>query len=204
PVTNYGTGFSPYFIPLALWVGALVMFFVVTPISASGIEGHHPSLIVALGSYWPAALVATAQAVIMLVVLRLGLGLTPVNAPALYGFVILSALVFVAIIQWLSGTFGIAGKFLAVVLLMLQLTSAAGTFPLQLVAPFFQTISRYLPMTYVVAGLRQAISGGDLAALRHDALILACYGMAAIALMTVTARRAKSWSRDRLQHGIEL
>jgi len=53
-----------------------------------------------------------------------------------------------------------AGKFVAIVLLMLQLTSSGGTFPMQTVPRFFQLINPWLPMTYVVSGLRQAISGG--------------------------------------------
>ena len=53
-------------------------------------------------------------------------------------------------LQFLSASFGAVGKFLSIVLLMLQLTSAAGTFPIETVPRFFQVINPFLPMTYVV------------------------------------------------------
>ena len=74
-----------------------------------------------------------------------------------------AALAFTAILQLLSAAFGTAGKFVAVVLLMLQLTSSAGTFPHRRLVPrFFQVISPVLPDDLRRSrGLRQAISGGE-------------------------------------------
>ena len=94
---------------------------------------------------------------------------------------------------------GTAGKFVAVVLLMLQLTSSAGTFPIQTVPRFFQVINPFLPMTYVVTGLRQAISGGDTTRVLWCALILLGYAVGAIALTTLAARRRRRWTMDRLK-----
>ncbi len=204
PVPNYGTGFSPYFIPLSLWIGALMTFFVVQPVPPRAIEEGHPAPVAALAGLWPAALLAIAQSVILLVVLHTALGLHPRSMPALIAFAALASVVFVAILQWLSGTFGIAGKLFAIVLLMLQLTSSAGTYPLQTLPGFFRAISPFLPMTYVVAGLRQAISGGNWAALASDARHLAVFGLIAVALMTGTAYWARSWSHDKLHHELEL
>ncbi|MDI6691928.1 MAG: YhgE/Pip domain-containing protein [Anaerosomatales bacterium] len=204
PVPNYGTGFSPYFIPLVLWVGALMAFFVAHPLPARAIEERRPPLEAALSGYWPAALIGIAQTVVMLAVLQIALGLKPTNALALYAFTVLSALTFLAILQWLSAAFGPVGKFLSIVLLMLQLTSSAGTFPLETVPPFFQAINPYLPMTYVVAGLREAISGGDMARLASDARILVAFLFGALALSTITAWRARTWSPERLRPALEL
>ncbi len=204
PVPNYGTGFSPYFIPLALWVGALMVFFIISPIPGKAVQDRRSPVVVALGGFWSAALIAIGQSVVMLLVLRFGLGLDPVSAPALYAFTALSAIVFVAVLQWLSATFGPAGKILSIVLLMLQLTSAAGTFPLETAPGFFRAINPYLPMTYVVSGLRQAISGGDWSVLGHDALMLAAFGALALALTSVTAWRARSWDAERLEPALAL
>jgi putative membrane protein len=161
-VPTYGTGFTPYFIPLALWVGALLTFFIVKPLHGRALASGANPLIVALASYLPGAAFGILQAIILMAVVQFGLGLKPVNVLATYAFTILAALVFTAILQMLNGAFGAVGKLISIVVLMLQLTSAGGTFPTQMIPGFFQAINPFLPMSYVVIGMRQTISGGDL------------------------------------------
>jgi putative membrane protein len=204
PVPNYGTGFAPYFIPLALWVGALMAYFLVRPLGGRALASTLRDPYVALSGLWPGVVITWLQAVVMLVVLQVFLGLDPVQPVALYAFTLVAALTFTAILQLLSAAFGTAGKFVAVVLLMLQLTSAAGTFPLQLVPRFFQVINPLLPMTYVVTGLRQAISGGDLRAVAVNGLILLGYAIAAVGLTVLTAHRRRTWTMDRLKPVLSL
>ena len=204
PVPNYGTGFAPYFIPLALWVGALMAYFLVRPLGGRALASTLRDPSVALSGLWPGVVITWLQAVVMLVVLQVFLGLDPVRPVALYAFTLVAALTFTAILQLLSAAFGTAGKFVAVVLLMLQLTSAAGTFPLQLVPKFFQVINPLLPMTYVVTGLRQAISGGDLHAVALNALVLLGYAAAAVGLTMLTAHRRRTWTMDRLKPVLSL
>ena len=199
PVPNYGTGFAPYFIPLALWVGALMTYFLVRPLSGRALASTLSDPYVALSGLWPAVAITWLQSVVMLLVLQLALGLAPVRPLALYGFTLVAALTFTAVLQLLSAALGPAGKFVAVVLLMLQLTSSAGTFPIETVPRFFQVINPYLPMTYVVAGLRQAISGGDLTSIALNALILLGYAAGAVLLVMLTARRRRTWTMDRLK-----
>jgi len=198
-VPNYGTGFAPYFIPLALWVGALMAYFLVRPLRGRALASTLSDPAVALSGLWPALLVTWLQSVVMLMVLQLALGLAPVRPLALYGFTLVAALAFTAIMQLLSAALGTAGKFAAVVLLMLQLTSSAGTFPIQTVPRFFQVINPFLPMTYVVTGLRQAISGGDLSQVGMCAAVLLGYAAGAVVLTTLTARRRRVWTMDRLK-----
>ena len=107
---------------------------------------------------------------------------------------LVAAFAFTAILQFLSAALGTAGKFAAIVLLMLQLTSSGGTFPMQTVPRFFQIINPWLPMTYVVSGLRQAISGGDLRALALDAAVL--LGFAALARVCDYTDRAPQADLD--------
>lgn len=203
-VPNYGTGFAPYFIPLALWVGALVVFFLFRPLPAATAGSSRSPFALALGGYLPGAAIAAVQALLLYAVVHLALGLAPVAPVALCAFIVLIALVFAAILQWLNVGFGPAGKLLALVLLMLQLSSAAGTFPIELMPPFFQAIHPFMPMSYAVAGLRQAISGGNMAALAGNAAVLALFGGVAFLGTSVTAVRAKKWTADRLRPSLEL
>lgn len=203
-IPNYGTGFAPYFIPLALWVGALMTYFLLRPLSARALSSTASNLTVALSGYWPAALITTAQAIIMMLVLQFALGLHPANVAGFYLFGIFVALISAAIMQFLAGAMGTAGKFVAVVLLMLQLTSAAGTFPLETIPHFFQAINPYLPMTYVVLGLRQVITTGDMVALARNAAILLAFGVAALCATYLTVWRRRVWTMDRLKPAFPL
>lgn len=204
PVANYGTGLAPYFIALALWVGALLTYYLLRPLSGRALASPLPDRSVALSGYWPGALLVGAQALVLISVVRFGLGLDAVNPWALYGFAVLTALSFAAIIQWLVGTFGSVGKLLGIVFLMLQVTSAAGTFPIETAPAFFRAIHPLLPMTHVIIGLRQAISGGDTAALARAGLLVAAYGAAGFALTVLTIHRRRSWTMDRLRPSLTM
>ena len=169
----------------------LMAYFLVRPLGGRALASTLRDPYVALSGLWPGVVITWLQAVVMLIVLQVALGLDPVKPVALYAFTLLAALTFAAILQLLSAAFGTAGKFVAVVLLMLQLTSSAGTFPLETVPRFFQVINPLLPMTYVVSGLRQAISGGDLRAVTVDGLILLAYAAAAVGLTVLTTHRRR-------------
>ena len=64
---------------------------------------------------------------------------------------------FTTIIQFLIRNFGDIGKFLALIILVLQLAAAGGTFPIETIDKGFQAISPYLPMTYSIKLLREIL-----------------------------------------------
>jgi putative membrane protein len=204
-VANYGTGFAPYFIPLALWVGALVTFFLLKPVSGRALMSGASNRVVAFAGYWPAAAIGSAQAVIMLIVVQTGLGLT-LKLPVLtYGLTILTALTFVALIQWLGFSLGSApGKLAGIVLLMLQLTSAAGTFPIETVPTFFRAIHPFLPMTYVVEGLRQTIAGGDVTVVVRCVAALCVFLVIGLVGTLLAVRRQRTVTMARLRPALAL
>ncbi|MBC8062319.1 MAG: hypothetical protein H7Y18_16850 [Clostridiaceae bacterium] len=68
---------------------------------------------------------------------------------------------------------GQAGRLLAIVLLILQLTACAGTFPLEVVPHFFKLLNPIMPFTYCVSALRETISGVDYSVLSMDFAVLA-------------------------------
>lgn len=180
-VSNYGTGFAPYFIPLALWVGSLIIFLIIktneTVYAARVTRGS-----VNFAKYLVAASLGILQALVMDTVLILALRLVPAHPVLFYLFTCLASMSFVAILQFLVAILSDAGKFVGIVLLMLQLTSAAGTFPIETTPRFFQVINPYLPMTYVVAGLRELLSGNDMSAVAKYSLIVGACGFAFLIL----------------------
>jgi putative membrane protein len=79
--------------------------------------------------------------------------------------------------MFLTLVFGLPGKFIGIILLMLQLTSSAGSYPLETAPDFFQKINPYLPMTYAVSGFREVISGDNLALLMIDSRIIIIFSV---------------------------
>jgi len=154
-VPNYGTGFAPYFINLSLWIGAIMMFFVISTKTEEHKEASRFAK--AFGKYLSFAFVGVLQAVLVGIAVLL-LGLSPESISLYFGAIIFFSLVYVAIVQCLISLFGDAGRLLSIVLLILQLTACAGTFPLELVPHFFVVLNPLMPFTYSVEALREITS----------------------------------------------
>ncbi|MFG2096728.1 YhgE/Pip family protein [Streptomyces sp. NPDC048612] len=185
---NYGTGLAPYFIPLSLWVGAMVAFMLLQPLGKRALAAGAPGWRIALGSWLPAYAIGVVQVLALMAVLHWGLGLEMARTAGTVGFLLLSTACFTAIIQLLGAFFGPAGRVLTLVVLMLQLTSAGGTYPVQTSPGFFAAIHPFLPMSYVVDGLRRLITGGDLAVVQQGCVVLAAFTLGALALTALAAR----------------
>ncbi|MER7987343.1 YhgE/Pip domain-containing protein [Streptomyces noursei] len=185
---NYGTGLAPYFIPLSLWVGAMVAYMLLAPLGKRALAAGAPGWRIALGSWLPAFAIGVVQVLALMAVLHWALGLEMDRAGATIGFLMLATACFTAVIQLLSAFFGPAGRVLTLVILMLQLTSAGGTYPVQTSPAFFSAIHPFLPMSYVVDGLRRLITGGDLDVVWQGSIVLAAFTLGALALTALAAR----------------
>lgn len=156
-VANYGEALAPYIMSLALFVGSMLFNFVY-PIRKISMAGQSS------GAWWlskvslgfgVSSMMALIQASVMLLI-----GLHVDNLFQFYLTAFVSAWSYMAITMFLAMTFDNPGRFVAMILLVLQLGGAGGTFPIQLQAPFFKAIHPYLPMSYSVYAFREAISGG--------------------------------------------
>lgn len=203
-VENYGTGFAPYFMALGLWVGALVAGFVFKPLNGRLLLAGANPVSAAFANYLPMAVFSLIQATLLMVVLQYGLQLQIDNVPAFYAVGYLTSLVFAAIMQLLMAAFGFPGRFLAIILLMLQLTTCAGTFPIQTTPGFFQAVNPYLPMTYVVEAMRQIMTGLDYGVVAFACLVLAGFGAACFALTSMVAWRKRTVRMDDLHPVLRL
>lgn len=198
PVRTNGDGFAPYFVPLALWIGGIVAYVALRPLSDRALATAAPSSRVALAGWLPAAVLVAVEALVLLAVLRFGLGLGIDHPARLVGFLVLAAASFAAMVQWLQAQLGRAGRIIAVGLLILQLTASGGVYPIETAPAFFQAIHPYLPMTYVVQGIRQLLTGDDMTVVGLDAAVLGGFLVAALVLTTWTARRSRTWTVSRL------
>ncbi|RZU74007.1 putative membrane protein [Micromonospora kangleipakensis] len=191
PAGSYGVGFAPYFLALALWVGAMITYMLLRPVNRRHVMSGAPGWRVALAGWLPAAAIGLAQAGVLFAVVTLVLGLDPVHGAATLGLLALTSLAFTAIMQLLGAALGPAGRLAALALLMLQLTSSGGTYPVQTSPGFFQAIHPWLPMTYVVAGLRHTINGGPAGPVLTGALVLVAFGVGALVLTIAATRRSR-------------
>ncbi|MFF9014030.1 YhgE/Pip family protein [Streptomyces sp. NPDC014870] len=201
---NYGTGFAPYFIPLSLWVGAMVAYMLIQPLNRRALAAGASAWRIALAGWLPVAAIGLLQVAALMSVLHWGLGLQMARAAGTVGFLALVTCCFAAIIQWLNARFGAAGRILVLAVLMLQLTSAGGTYPVQTSPGFFNAIHPFLPMSYVVESLRRLISGGGIGPVWQACAVLAAFTLGALALTAVSARRKQVWTLDRLHPDLSL
>lgn len=156
PVPNYGTGFAPYFMSLGLFVGALLLSIVYPLYDPAGKPKRSLSWLVSKSGVL--LIVGLIQALVLDVAMVVLLGLE-VEAPLqFFGFSWLVSITFLLIVQLLVTTLGNPGRFVAIVLLILQLTTSAGTFPLELIPSALQPFNAWLPMTYTVSGYKEILS----------------------------------------------
>ncbi|MFG2130391.1 YhgE/Pip family protein [Streptomyces sp. NPDC048751] len=201
---NYGTGFAPYFIPLSLWVGAMVAYMLIPPMNRRALATGAPAWRIALAGWLPVVAVGVLQTTALMAVLHWAVGLEMVRAAGTVGFLFLVTACFAALVQWLNARFGAAGRILVLALLMLQLTSAGGTYPVQTSPGFFNALHPFLPMSYVVDALRRLITGGGLGPVWRACAVLAAFTAGALALTALSARRRQVWTLDRLHPELSL
>ena len=156
-VDSYGIAFTPLFLCIGLWVGALMAYVVLyydhdERFGIFGMNAKNKILqnLVYLG-------LGAVEGLITGWLLKAGLGYEIQNMALYYGASILIGITFMSIIQFLIRNFGDIGKFLALIILVLQLAAAGGTFPIETIDKGFQAVSPYLPMTYSIKLLREVL-----------------------------------------------
>ncbi|WP_077804502.1 YhgE/Pip domain-containing protein [Streptococcus mitis] len=176
-----GIAMAPYMISVALFVAAIStnMIFAKLP------SGRHPE------SRWAwlksrteiNGIIAVLSGILVYGGVHL-IGLTANHEMRTFILIILTSLVFMSMVTALTTWNSRIGAFFSLILLLLQLASSAGTYPLALTNDFFRAINPWLPMSYSVSGLRQTISmTGNI---HHQVIFLAvilvlfiCLGMLA-------------------------
>ncbi len=171
-VDSYGVGFAPYFMSISLWVGALIMLiiFYYDPEDRFKLLGRN-----AQNKYLRAGLyfaISVTQGIVLGFILKAGLGFGVTNIWLYYGTCILTSIVFFSILQFLVIKLGDVGKFLGILLLVLQLAASGGTFPIETVPKFFQSIYKFMPMNYTIRLIKESLIKVDNGMIAKNACIL--------------------------------
>ncbi|HEQ9313361.1 YhgE/Pip domain-containing protein [Streptococcus pyogenes] len=154
-VKTNGIGMAPYMIAVSLMVVALST----NVIFANSLSGRP------VKDKWDWAkqkfvingFISTMGSIVLYLAIQL-LGFEARYGMETLGFIMLSGWTFMALVTALVGWDDRYGSFASLVMLLLQVGSSGGSYPIELSGAFFQTLHPFLPMTYVVSGLRQTIS----------------------------------------------
>lgn len=160
-IPNYGSAMSPFFTTLSLWVGALILVSLLsvnaTPYSQETLKRE--VRLAFLGRYLTFITIAVFQALIVTLGDVFLLKTYVANKVAFILLAVFISIVFCTIVYTLVSVFGNAGKALAMILLVLQISASGGTFPIEVMPNFFQAIHPLLPFTYAVGGMRETTGG---------------------------------------------
>lgn len=156
-VEKNGIGMAPYMISVALFVAAISTNIIFSTLPS----GKEPK---SKWEWFKARLevngvISVVAGVLVYAAVHL-IGLSANHELATLGLIILTSMTFMALVTALVTWDSKLGAFASLILLLLQLASSAGTYPLELTNKIFQAINPWLPMSYSVSGLRQTISMG--------------------------------------------
>ncbi|MGG7465363.1 MULTISPECIES: YhgE/Pip family protein [unclassified Plantibacter] len=187
-VTNagtYGAGLAPFFVSLAAWIGIYALFLIVKPVSRRAITALHSPIKVTLAGWLTPGILGAIQMIALFGILAGVLHFEIHNPVATYGMMTLASLTFAAIILTLNVWLGSVGQFLGLVLMVMQLVTAGGTFPWQTLPAPLAWLHHILPMSYAVDGMRQLMYGGRMDAALQDAGVLLAWLAIALSLAAI-------------------
>ena len=198
-IENYGSAMTPFYTVLSIWVGSLLMSSLLTTKVEDEEKKYKP-----YQKYFGRGLLFVIISLFQTLIITLGdMYMLGTQATSPYRFVLyalLISLLFSSIIYTIVCILGNVGKAVCIVLLVLQLGSSGGTFPIQMTSEFFQALYPKVPFTYSIGLLREAVGGVYIPAVERDIKILFIYLIIVLVggaiLVSLKARSAKL-SRER-------
>ena len=203
-IENYGSAMTPFYTVLSIWVGSLLMSSLLTTKVEDEENKYKP-----YQKYFGRGLLFVIISLFQTLIITLGdMYVLGTQATSPYRFVIyalLISLLFSSIIYTIVCILGNVGKAVCIVLLVLQLGSSGGTFPIQMTSEFFQALYPKVPFTYSIGLLREAVGGVYIPAVERDIKILFIYlivvlvgGAILVSLKARSARLSRERERSKL------
>lgn len=171
-VDKYGQFFAPYFMSLSLWMGGILILIGLyydpdNRFKILGRNSERRGLRLVIYN-----VIGVIQAIILGFVLKASTGFAVTNIWLYYGSCILISVSFLSIVMFLFFNFKDVGKFIAIVLLVLQLAASGGTFPIETEPAFYQAVFPFMPMKYSIELLRESLVNMDSTIITRDCLVL--------------------------------
>ena len=198
-IENYGSAMTPFYTVLSIWVGSLLMSSLLTTKVEDEEKKYKP-----YQKYFGRGLLFVIISLFQTLIITLGdMYVLGTQATSPYRFVLyalLISLLFSSIIYTIVCILGNVGKAVCIVLLVLQLGSSGGTFPIQMTSEFFQALYPKVPFTYSIGLLREAVGGVYIPAVERDIKVLFIYLIVVLAggaILVSLKARSKKLSRER-------
>ena len=191
---TYGEGLAPFFMTLAVWIGAFILVQIMRPVTQRALASNAASWKIAIGGWLPFVFLSMLQATVLYGVVLFGLGLQTAHPWLTWGLFLMASVAFTAIVQGICALLGTPGKLVVLVLLVLQLVSAGGTFPWETTPDPLHVAHNLLPMGHVITGLRHLMYGASLEGLAPLVLALLGYAAIGLAMSILAVHRGKTWT----------
>lgn len=159
PITNYGSAMSPFYSVLSIWVGALILVAIIH-VKVHPFDGTKVNSVEAFfGRYITFFLIGQAQALLITLGDLFFIGIQCIHPFKFWFAATFTSFVFTMITYSLTVAFENVGEAAAVVIMVIQVAGAGGTFPIQCLPAIYQAIYKYLPFTYAMDALRECVGG---------------------------------------------
>ena len=159
PITNYGSAMSPFYSVLSIWVGALILVAIIH-VKVHPFNGIKVNSVEAFfGRYITFFLIGQAQALLITLGDLFFIGIQCIHPFKFWFAAAFTSFVFTMITYSLTVAFENVGEAAAVVIMVIQVAGAGGTFPIQCLPAIYQAIYKYLPFTYAMDALRECVGG---------------------------------------------
>lgn len=159
PITNYGSAMSPFYSVLSIWVGALILVAIIH-VKVHPFDGIKVNSVEAFfGRYITFFLIGQAQVLLITLGDLFFIGIQCIHPFKFWFAAAFTSFVFTMITYSLTVAFENVGEAAAVVIMVIQVAGAGGTFPIQCLPAIYQAIYKYLPFTYAMDALRECVGG---------------------------------------------
>lgn len=200
PVDTYGSALAPFYIPISLWIGCIIAIAMITMRIKKSTKKYTAESVY-IGRMGLFLIIGTIQALLV----AAGSILLNVQMSSAFLFTVTTlyiGLCAMIVVYSLTSAFGNAGKAIAIVILVLQITATGGIFPVEILPPFFQSIHPYLPLSYAVGALREVVAGVIWPIFWYNIVMLAIFPIVAFFITLLIKEKVDKramWMEEKLK-----
>ena len=159
-VEDYGSGMTPFYTNLALWVGGMVL---IALLKQEVDEDEKVKKFTLNQAYFGRQMIFIILSVVQSLIICLGdLYLLKVQCvhPGLFILTgVIAGLIYLSLIYAITAAFKHVGRAIFVFLVIIQIPGSTGTFPVEMMGGFYKAIYRLMPFTYSNTAMRECIGG---------------------------------------------
>jgi putative membrane protein len=198
-INSNGEAMSAYMMCAGLWVACLAFCLMFSPFKTS-----LKSRKTFINHGFIALFVSTVAPTIMVTLIMAIDGMRPAHVLETYIMAILASVAFMSIVYFLNTLLDSIGSFLLLILLCLNLSGSAGTYPINLSPKFYQIIHPFMPFTYGVDAFRSTISTGN--SLTKDIIVFISISIVCMLLtcLTYEIRRIRLLRQNNIEEQIAI